>query len=266
MIHGKGRNLFKNNPSKCRGYFYIQLGGDKMNNEELVQLYQNGDKKALEELIQANTGIINKISNKYNGINRELEFDDLYQNGVLGLITAAKKYDLKKEKKAKFITYAVFYIDRYIHRSVNGASSKDIGNNNLYNSCTSLNTPVGEEKDTGELGDFIEEIDYGFENIEEKIFFKNLRKELEEVMKTHNTLEQREVLKLKYGWSTIPMKLDDIADIFSITKAKVRNIENMALRKLRNSSWAMNNIKEFAELGYIDSFYLGVLRDWGIDV
>lgn len=262
MIHGKGRNLFKNNPSKCRGYFYIQLGGDKMNNEELVQLYQNGDKKALEELIQANTGIINKIANKYKGINRELEFDDLYQNGVLGLITAAKKYDFNNEKKAKFITYAVFYIERYIHRSVNGASSKDIGNNNLYNSCTSLNTPVGEEKDTGELGDFIEEIDYGFENIEEKIFFKNLRKELEEVMKTHNTLEQREVLKLKYGWSTIPMKLDDIAEIFCITKDKVKNIESSALRKLRNSMWVKKNMQEFAELGYIDKYYIDIFKAW----
>ncbi|MBC5624811.1 sigma-70 family RNA polymerase sigma factor [Clostridium sp. NSJ-49] len=237
-----------------------------MSNEELVQLYQSGDNKALEELIQANTGIINKIANKYNGINRELELEDLYQNGVLGLITAAKKYDFNNEKKAKFITYAVFYIDRYIHRSVNGASSKDICNNKLYNSCTSLNVPVGEDKDIGEIGDIIEDIDYGFENIEEEIFRANLRKELEEVMKTHNTLEQREVLKLKYGWNTTPMKLDDIADIFNSTVSKVRNIENIALRKLRNSSWAMNNIKVFAELGYIDKFYLDVFRNWGIDV
>lgn len=237
-----------------------------MSNEELVELYQSGDNKALEELIQANTGIINKISNKYNGINRELELEDLYQNGVLGFITAAKKYDFNNEKKAKFITYAVFYIDRYIHRSVNGASSKDIGNNKLYNSCTSLNTPVGEDKDTGELGDFIEDIDYGFENIEEKIFLQNLRKELEEVMKTHNTLEQREVLKLKYGWNAKPMALNDIAEIFNSTVSKVRNIENLALRKLRNSSWAMQNVKEFAELGYIDRFYLDVFREWGLDV
>lgn len=237
-----------------------------MSNEELVQLYQNGDKKALERLIKANIGIIHKIANKYNGINRELEFDDLFQSGVLGLITAAKKYDFNNEKKAKFITYAVFYIERYIHRSVNGASSKDIGNNNLYNSCTSLNAPVGEDKDTGELVDFIEEIDYGFENIEENIFFKNLRKELEEVMKTHNTLEQREVLKLKYGWNTRQFTLREIGDIFDITSERVRQIEYRALRKLRNSSWAMNNIKEFAELGYIDKFYLEIFRSWGINV
>lgn len=59
---------------------------DKKNisNEELVKLYQNGDKSALDELIQSNIGIIHKIANKYNGINRELEFDDLFQNGVIG--------------------------------------------------------------------------------------------------------------------------------------------------------------------------------------
>lgn len=238
-----------------------------MSNEELVQLYQNGCNKALEELIQVNTGIIKKIVNKYNGINRELEFDDLFQNGVLGLIAAAKRYKFHIENKAKFITYAVFYIERYIHRCVNGSSSKEIGNNKLYSSCTSLNITTGEEGETRELGDFIEDIDYGFENIEEKIYIQKIRFDLEKAMKENNTLEQREVLKFRYGWNTTPMNLNDIADILGITTSnKVRNVESMALRKLRNSSWAMNNIKEFFELGYIDKFYLGVLRDWGIDI
>lgn len=228
-----------------------------MNNEELVKLYQNGDNKALEELILANEGVIYKIANKYNGINRELELEDLYQNGVLGLIAAAKKYKFDIEKKAKFITYAVYYIDRYIHRSVNGGSSKDIGNNKLYNSCTSLNIPIGEENDM-ELGELIEDIDYGFENIEEKLFLMNLRNELEEVMQSHNTLEQREVLKFKYGWNTSPMTLNDIADIFNITKDKAKSIEDMAMRRLRNSMWAKKNRREFAELGYIDGLYLGI--------
>ena len=228
-----------------------------MNNEELVKLYQNGDNKALEELILDNEGVIYKISNKYNGINRELELEDLYQNGVLGLIAAAKKYKFDIEKKAKFITYAVHYIDRYIHRGVNGGSSKHIGNNKLYNSCTSLNIPIGEENDM-ELGELIEDIDYGFENIEEKLFLMNLRKELEEVMQSHNTLEQREVLKFKYGWNTSPMSLNDIADIFNITRDKAKSIEDKAMRRLRNSMWAKKNRREFAELGYIDGLYLGI--------
>jgi RNA polymerase sigma factor (sigma-70 family) len=233
-----------------------------MSNEELVQLYQNGDNKALEKLIQANTGIIKKIAIKYNGINRELEFDDLFQNGVLGLIAAAKKYKFDIEKKAKFITYAVFYIDRYIHRSVNGGSSKEIGNNKLYSSCTSLNIPMGEEGETRELGEFIEDIDYGFENIEEKLFLKNLRKELEDLMQTHNTLEQREILKFKYGWNSKHMTLNEIAEMFNITGNKARLIESAALRKLRNSMWAKKNMREFAELGYIDKFYLDVFKGW----
>jgi RNA polymerase sigma factor (sigma-70 family) len=237
-----------------------------MSNEELVQLYQNGDNKALDELIENNTGMIKKIANKYNGINRELEFDDLFQNGVLGLMAAAKKYKFDIEKKAKFITYAVFYIDRYMYRSVNGCSSKDIGNNKLYNSCTSLNIPIGEEGETRELEDFIEYIDYGFENIEEKLFIANLRKELEDLMQTHNTLEQREILKFKYGWNSKPMTLNEIAEIFNITGNKARLTESAALRKLRNSMWAKQNMKEFSELGYIDKFYIDIFRERGIEV
>lgn len=237
-----------------------------MSNEELVELYHNGDKKALEDLIQANTGIINKIARKYNGINRELDIDDLFQNGVLGLIKAAEKYDFNNGKKAKFITYAVFYIDRYICGSVNGWTSKEIGNNELYNSCISLNTPIGEEADGREIEDTIEDVDYGFENIEEKLFISKLRNELEDVMQECNTLEQREILKYRYGWNTDPMTLNDIAYIYNITRNKVRNIESAALRKLRNSMWVKKNMNELAELGYIDSFYLDAFRSWGIDI
>ena len=233
-----------------------------MSNEELVQLYQDGDNKALEELIVSNERIIYKIANKYNGINRELELEDLYQNGVLGLITAAKKYDFNNEKKAKFITYAVYYINRYINNSVNGWGTREASNNKFYSSCISLNIPTGEEGETRELGEFIEYIDYGFENIEEKLFLKNLREELEEVMQTHNTLEQREMLKLKYGWNSKPMTLNEIADIFNITGNKARLTESAALRRLRNSMWAKKNMRMFGELGYIDKFYLDIFKGW----
>ena len=232
-----------------------------MSNEELVQLYQSGDKTALEQLIQANTGIINKIANKYNGINRELEFDDLFQSGVLGFIKAVEKYNPNHEKKTKFITYAVFYIDRYIYGCVNGWGNKEIENNKFYNSCTRLDAPIGEDE-TEKVIDFVEGVDYGFENVEEKIFLINLRNELEEVMQKYNTLEQREILKYRYGWNTKPMTLNDIADIFDTTINKIRLTESAALRKLRNSMWAKKNILEFARLGYIDLFYLDMFRGW----
>jgi RNA polymerase sigma factor, sigma-70 family len=245
--------------------FNLQIEeGDKMNNEELVQLYQNGDNNALDKLIDDNSRIIYKIANKYYGINRELELDDLVQEGILGLIEAAKRYDFNNEKKAKFTTYAVYYIDRYIYRAVNGNSTKEKGNNEFYHNCSSLNVPVGEEGT--ELGDLIEGVDYGYENIEEKIFLNNLRKELEDLMITHNTLEQRQVLKFKYGWNAKAMLVKEIGEILDVSASKVRDIEYNALKKLRNSSWTIKNIKNFAELGYISDFYLGIYRDWGIKV
>lgn len=180
---------------------------------------------------------------------------------MLGLIKAVEKYNPNHEKKAKFITYAIFLIDRYIYWCVNGRGSKEIENNKFYNSCTSLDAPIGEDE-TEKVIDFVEGVDYGFENVEEKIFLINLRNELEEVMLKYNTLEQREVLKYKYGWNTEPMKLNDIADIFNTTINKIRLTESAALRKLRNSIWAKKNILEFARLGYIDLFYLDMFRGW----
>lgn len=235
-------------------------------NEELLKLYKKGYKKALDKLIENNIGIIKKIAIKYNGINRELELDDLIQEGILGLIAAANKYDFNNVKKAKFITFAVFYIDRYLHSCVNGGSSKEIGNNKLYKSCTSLNTPVGEEGEASELGDFVEGVDYGFENVEEKVYLQKLRSDLEGAMMEFNKLEEREVLKYRYGWNTAPMSLNEIGEIFNMTGNRIRNIEYIALNKLRNSRWAIKNIKEFAELGYIDKFYLEIFRERGIDV
>lgn len=234
-------------------------------NEELVKSYQSGDKKALIELIVANKGIIYKIANKYDGINRELEIDDLYQNGILGLIKAVEKYDLNYGKKAKFITYAVHYINRYITNIVNGTGSKEVENNKFYHQCTSLNKPIGEDEET-ELEEFVEDIDYSFENIEEKIFISSLRKELEEVMESANTLKQREILKMTFGWNSKPMTMNEIGEIFDISNTRVRDIKAAALKKIRHSSWAIRNVKEFAELGYINKFYLSIFRQWGLEV
>lgn len=236
-----------------------------MSNEELVQLYQEGNKKVLEELIERNNKIIYKIANNYNGVNRELEIEDLFQNGVLGLIKATEKYNFNNEKKAKFITYAIHYINRYINNCVNGTSIKEVENNKFYHQCTSLNKPNGEDGEI-ELEDCIEDIDYGFENIEEKIFIAKLRKELEEVMESANTLRQREVLKMRFGWNSKPMTLNEIGEIFNVSDTRVRDIEKSALRKLRNSTWAIKNMKEFEELGYINKFYLYIFRGWGIEI
>lgn len=216
-----------------------------MSNEELALLYQQGNKQALENLIEANEGIVRKISNKFNGINKMVEFDDLVQAGRIGLIRAANKYDNNLKDRANFITYAFQYIKREIYSCVNGRSSKDIENNKFNNNCVSLDTPLKEDNEM-ELKDTIESIDYGFENVEEKIYISQLREELENVMLQNNTLREREILQLYYGWNNKKtFTYTEIAKIFNISVTGASNIEFNALKKLRNSEWGKEKVKEY---------------------
>lgn len=208
-----------------------------MTNEKLVELYQNGDKLALDELVKNNGGIITTIVNKYMGINNELEFDDLFNSGVIGLIYAANKYDFNNTKKAQFITYAVSYINRYINSCVNGNSSKEIENNKFYKSCVSLNTPIGEDEDCAELLDTIKEVCMDYEYIEDKIYNGELRKDLEKAMNECNTLREREILKLHYGWDCDACSYSEIGKIFNVSKSRSQQIESEALRKMRNGKY-----------------------------
>lgn len=71
-----------------------------MSNEELVKLYQEGNKEALKELIEQNRGIIFKMANKfYIGQTNSISVEDLEQEGYIGLMIAAQKYKFDKEKK-----------------------------------------------------------------------------------------------------------------------------------------------------------------------
>jgi RNA polymerase primary sigma factor/RNA polymerase sporulation-specific sigma factor len=208
-----------------------------MTNEELVYLYRQGDKQALEKLLEQNTGMLNRIVNKYytegtNSIDRE----DLVQEGYMGLMAAANKYDFNNPKKAQFITYAIYWVNQRINRFVKTRCT---------NEEISLNTPKGEDGDM-ELLDYIEGVDYSFENVEEQIYRQQLRKELEELMLNHNTLKEREILKLHYGWDSGKcMTLQDIGELYDVTRSRIQNIEIVALRKLRQSKWGRIKAEEY---------------------
>lgn len=208
-----------------------------MTNEELVQLYQNGDKKALNDLVELNTGLVYKLANKfYTEKTSSIDIEDLQQEGFIGLVMAAKKYDFNNPKKAKFSTYAVFWIYQKMNRYINQKNT---------NEETSLNVSLSDSSNK-EIMDYIESVDYSFENIEEQIYNKQLRKELEEVMEKHNTLQERELLKLRCGWDNNKcMTLEEIGEIFNILRGRVRQIENKSLRKIRQSSWARAKAKEY---------------------
>lgn len=215
-----------------------------MTNEELIISYKEGNKKALDELVAANQGIISKIANKYYGINKKLEFEDLTQAGNVGLMKAIDKYDSSLEVAAKFITYAVFWIDKYINIEVNGCSSRDVENTKLNNSCTSLNQFIGDDNDT-ELIEMIESDSDDIVAIEDKLYHEYLRKSLENAMMKSNSLEEREVLKFRYGWNAKRMTLDEVGNVLNIsTRYKVRALESKAMRRLRSNKWVRRYGKE----------------------
>lgn len=207
-----------------------------MTNEELVILYQQGNKQALDTIVMNNKGMVYMLARRFNANKtNSIDEEDLIQEGYIGLMIAAKKYDPSLESKAKFITYATYWINSKISRYIAQRNT---------NEESSLNVSIGEDKDQ-ELMDTIEGIDYSFENIEEKIYIEELRQELEEAMLEYNTLQQREVIKLRYGWNGAKMmKYEDIADVLNVSRSRVNSIENTAIRKLRHSVWGIGKYKE----------------------
>ncbi|CUP24544.1 RNA polymerase sigma-F factor [Clostridium baratii] len=198
-----------------------------MTNEELVVSYQQGNKQALEQLIENNQKFIYKIANKFytEGIS-SIDKDDLIQEGTIGFIIACNKYDINNEKKALFSTYAFHWIYSKIHRFITNRDT---------NEETSLNKTVGEEQ--SELMDLIENKDNCIENIEDDLYIKELRKELDGVMNQYNTLHEREVLKLYYGWDSEETSIENIADIFETSSSNIKNTKSKAIRKIRSSMW-----------------------------
>lgn len=225
-----------------------------MTNEELIVLYQQGDKRALDKLLEKNDKLIYKIASKfYSDKTSSIEFDDLLQEGRIGFILACSKYDIEYIKRTKFITYAFYWIYQKIHRFITTYNT---------NEEISLNTPVGEEK-KDELLDCIESHKNDIRDTEDKIYLSSLRLELEVVMDKYNTLNEREILKLYYGWDTEEIDIYQIADIFDTTSYDIKNIKMRAIDKIRNSMWfRVEYQRRYSE----DITFMRVLRniDYGI--
>ncbi|EDK34971.1 sigma-70 family RNA polymerase sigma factor [Clostridium kluyveri] len=207
-----------------------------MSNEELVQLYQAGNKGALDKLIELNKGIVYKFANRfYTEKTNSIDKEDLKQEGFMGLMVAADKYKFNIEKPCKFSTYAVYWIYHKMNRFIKSKNT---------NEETSLNIPNSSDGDI-EFMDCIEGVDYGFENVEDKIYNEQLHRELEEVMARYNTLKEREILKFRYGWDNYKcMTCGQIGEIYNVTRSKINNIEHTALGKIRRSSWGAAKAKE----------------------
>lgn len=226
---------------------------------ELAKRIAEGDDRALNELVSANLRFVIKIAKRYQ--NQGVPVADLISEGNYGLITAAKKFD--HTKGFRFITYAIWWIKQCIIQSLNDDSRTVRLPGNMINkltkirkevdlfekdnqrtptnsevqqvivpSCTSLNNPINEDGD--ELGSLIENNIFSSPDIikDEDENVKNSG--LNRAMKSLSDREI-EIINCYFGITGEPMTLELIGEEFGLTKERIRQIKESAIRKIRNN-------------------------------
>ena len=208
-----------------------------MTNEELVKLYQEGNREALEQLLLINDGLVKKVSIKFHlNMTASIDYDDLLQEGRIGLMEAAKKYKFSIDNRAKFSTYAVYWIYQKMHRFIQQKNT---------NEEISLNIKASDGK--SELGDMLISEDEEFCTVEDSIYHQELSKEINQAMDECLTLRQRQVIYFRYGFNCKVCSLQEVGEILDITSERARQIEMASLRKLRVSRWGRKKHNEYIE-------------------
>lgn len=258
---------------------YLQEIGkvDLITPEEEVQLairIKQGDQIALEKLTKANLRFVVSVAKQYQ--NQGLSLSDLINEGNLGLIKAAQRFD--ETRGFKFISYAVWWIRQSILQALAEQSRivrlplNKVGlSNKISKAYSQLEQEYEREPSTEELADLLEigteevettlgvaarhvSVDAPFVDSEDNTLldvlenpnseaadsemshYDSLRCEIERSLGTL-TERQRDVIKLYFGIGVEhPMSLEDIGERFSLTRERVRQIKDKAITKLRTTT------------------------------
>jgi RNA polymerase primary sigma factor len=239
---------------------------------KLGKLIQQGDEKALEKLILANLKFVVSIANRYK--NTGISLSDLINQGNLGLVEAAKRFD--PERGVKFISYAVWWIRQAIIQALaeqSGTVKLPIKQATvLYKINTAIEkltkeygrepTPAEISKQVGlptedienilrvsrnylsletpikdgENKSFIDMLESDRQSVEDDIILKTLKNSLDTIV---DELDEREasIIKWRFGFDgEAPKTLEEVGEILNISRERVRQIEARALSKLKKKA------------------------------
>ena len=239
----------------------------------LAKKIKDGDQRALEKLTRANLRFVVSVAKQYQ--NQGLSLPDLINEGNLGLIKAARRFD--ETRGFKFISYAVWWIRQSILQALAEQSRivrlplNQVGSLNKINKAYSkleqqferepsaeeladiLDLPIDKVSDTMKVSGRHVSMDAPFANGEERslldvlvnldspkadtgLMNESLSKEIDRALSTL-TERERDVVKLFFGIGlNHGLTLEEIGDKFDLTRERVRQIKEKAIRRLRHSS------------------------------